>query len=77
LTNDQPMRIHLKVEADIPISKLIQKIFAYRETNLDPTQIKTTVVLFSINDRTHAVKNVFSEHDKLSELDIIMSEFYC
>ena len=71
------MRIHLKVEADIQISKLLQKIYGYKETNLDSTQIKTTAIVFTTNSKTKAVKTIFTDSDKLSELDVFNSEFHC
>jgi hypothetical protein len=71
------MRVHIKVEADIPILKIIHKINQLRETNLDATQVKTAAVIFTTNVRTRAVKTIFTEYEKLSELDMINSEVHC
>jgi len=53
------MHIHLKVRTDILLKELHIKIAQIRECNLDPTQVKTEIVLFQMTgDRS--VRGVFN-----------------
>ena len=49
LSNDQPIRIHLKVDCDIELAQLAKKIAQIREVNLDATMTKTELIIFSLD----------------------------
>lgn len=77
MTNDQPMRIHLRIEQDTNVKDIIKKISMMRECNLDATLTKTSLVIYSVDPKSRTVKTVFSSNDKLNEYDLIAYEIHC
>lgn len=77
MTNDQPLRIHLKVDQDTQVKDMIKKISMLRECNLDATLTKTNLVFFSLDPKTRFVRTIFHQDDKISEVDLITAEIHC
>jgi len=67
--NDQPIRVHLKVESEIEISELIQKISKIRETNLELKHLYTETILFALNPTSNTVRQILVPDSKLSSID--------
>ena len=59
MTNDQPMRIHVKVEPDLPIKTLLSKVTGLRDTNVEVSSQKTELIVFSMQQKTKHVKTIF------------------
>ena len=67
--NDQPIRVHVKVESEIEVSQLIQKISKIRETNLELKHLNTETILFTLNPTSNTVRQILVPDSKLSSID--------
>jgi len=67
--NDQPIRVHVKVESEIEVSQLIQKISKIRETNLELKHQNTETILFALNPTSNTVRQILVPDSKLSSID--------
>jgi hypothetical protein len=47
--NDQPIRVHIKVDSEIEFKNVMLKVAQIRETNLDWKQVNSETILYTIN----------------------------
>ena len=77
LMNDQPIRVHIKVDAEIEFKNLMLKVAQIRETNLDWKQVNSEAVLFTINKVSNTVREILRPEQKLSSLEYMCHEIHC
>jgi hypothetical protein len=75
--NDQPIRVQVKVESEIEVRQLVQKITKIRETNLEIKLLNTETVMFALNPISNTVRQILGPDLKLSSLDYQCLEFHC
>lgn len=77
LMNDQPIRVHIKVDSEIDFKSLIHKVSQIREVGFEYKSGKTEAIMFTLNPLSKTVRQILRPDVKLSSIEYICTEIHC